>query len=336
VNDDLPDSELLEPYMTSGGETDMTDDQPDLLTELDAASHCPHGVDLDMNDDCDLCISDRWKAVVDERDTALATLAEAEETERELAHQHNVLLDHKRLLLWLHAEAVWQRDEADAEAIARQATLKGLTVEEGAAVLELGPPRELVIAWVDAARKMLDDAPNYTETTVDFPAVSMEIKAAGEVERYVFVVQRAGKVTPHQARLQAEVERDTALAERDAERESRFRWAEEAARLEAELAGCPEWHCPSCGAVTRARNIEFDAQYVEHIALDLVRSWRPATVEAPPPRTYLVGKKHDCILDSCAVVIDPCGGCCRCLGACVYDGPPDAEAAAGTGMEASE
>jgi hypothetical protein len=99
---------------------------------------------------------------------------------------------------------------ADAEAIARQATFMGMTVEEGALALNLGPPRELVIAWVDAARKMLGDAENYSETRIDFPAVSMELKAAGEVERYVFTVQRAGKVTPHEARRGAEADLATA------------------------------------------------------------------------------------------------------------------------------
>lgn len=114
---------------------------------------------------------------------------------------------------WLPPAAVQERVdaaavEARAAAVADQAAFKGMTVDEGALVLELGPPRELVIAWVDAARKMLGPAPNYSETRIDFPAeaVSMEIKAAGEWERYVFTVQRVGKVTPHEARRAAEAE----------------------------------------------------------------------------------------------------------------------------------
>lgn len=107
------------------------------------------------------------------------------------------------------AELASEVVNARANALVEQTDLKGLTVEEGAVVLELGPPRALVIAWVDAARKMLGDAPNYSETRVDFPGTSMEIKAAGELERYVFTVQRAGKVTPHEARVAAETERDT-------------------------------------------------------------------------------------------------------------------------------
>lgn len=107
----------------------------------------------------------------------------------------------------LRAEVVRLRDVA-ADALANQTALKGMTVDEGALVLELGPPRELVIAWVDAARKMLGDAENYSETRVDFPreSFSMEVKAVGEFERYVFTVQRAGKITPHEARRAAEAE----------------------------------------------------------------------------------------------------------------------------------
>lgn len=88
-----------------------------------------------------------------------------------------------------------------------QTMLRGMSVGEGIAELELGPARQLVIAWVHAAREMLGEAPNYSETRIDFPAVSQEIGAAGE-ERYVFTVQRAGKVTPHGARQAAEAARD--------------------------------------------------------------------------------------------------------------------------------
>lgn len=109
----------------------------------------------------------------------------------------------------LHEVAV----NAHADALVQQTALKGMTVEEGAVVLELGPTRELVIAFVHAAREMLGDAENYSETRIDFPSVSMEFKAAGEYERYALVVQRAGKLTPHEARRKAEAERDEALAQ---------------------------------------------------------------------------------------------------------------------------
>jgi hypothetical protein len=111
----------------------------------------------------------------------------------------------------LEAECARLSDAA-ADAVVRQAHLKGMSVEDGAALLELESPREIVIAWVWAARQMLGDAPNYSETRIDFPKHSMEVKAAGEVDRYVFTVQRAGKVTPHEARMAAEARITAALA----------------------------------------------------------------------------------------------------------------------------
>lgn len=74
------------------------------------------------------------------------------------------------------------------------------------AELDLVPAQDMVAVWVATARTMLGDAPNYSETRVDLPAekVEMELKLAGELDRYVFTVQRAGKLTPHEARVQAE------------------------------------------------------------------------------------------------------------------------------------
>ncbi|MFD0851353.1 hypothetical protein ACFQ07_03945, partial [Actinomadura adrarensis] len=75
--------------------------------------------------------------------------------------------------------------------------------------MDLEPARELVAIWVGVARGMLGDAPNYSETLVepptdDDPKLTMEVKLAGELERYAFTLQRVGRVTPHQARMQAE------------------------------------------------------------------------------------------------------------------------------------
>jgi hypothetical protein len=145
---------------------------------------------------------------------------------------YNALAEARAELARLHEEA--------ADALVQQTTLKGMTVEEGAAVLQLGPPRELVIAWVDAARKMLGDAPNYSETRIDFPAASMEVKAAGEVERYVFTVQRAGRLTPHEARQRAESERDQATAELVRVRAAVTDLADEAPALIREKARHPD------------------------------------------------------------------------------------------------
>lgn len=67
--------------------------------------------------------------------------------------------------------------------------------------MEMEPARELLAAWVAAARTMLGDAPNYTETKV-----SMDVKVAESPEMYTLVVQRhaPGALTPHEARQKAE------------------------------------------------------------------------------------------------------------------------------------
>jgi hypothetical protein len=88
-----------------------------------------------------------------------------------------------------------RRITADAEALADQTLMRGLTVERGKLELNLIPPREIVAVWVHAAREMIGDAENYVE---------MEVKLAGEVERFAFVLQRVGKLSPHEARQQAE------------------------------------------------------------------------------------------------------------------------------------
>ncbi|WP_031030075.1 MULTISPECIES: hypothetical protein [unclassified Streptomyces] len=67
--------------------------------------------------------------------------------------------------------------------------------------MEMEPARELLASWVAAARTMLGDAPNYTETKV-----SMDVKVAESPEMYTLVVQRhaPGALTPHEARQKAE------------------------------------------------------------------------------------------------------------------------------------
>lgn len=106
--------------------------------------------------------------------------------------------------------------EKAVEELADQAQMKGMTVENGTVALDVVPPHEIALLWVNAARGMLGDAENYTETRIDFPKTQMEVKLAGEVERFVFTLQRAGKVTPHEARVAAEAERDALQARIDA------------------------------------------------------------------------------------------------------------------------
>jgi hypothetical protein len=106
--------------------------------------------------------------------------------------------------------------EIDDEAIDRMAKhyvdethIKALEIRDGAN-LELEPAQDMVALWVAAARTMLGDAENYSETPVGLPSVSMDVKLAGEYESFTLTVQRAGKLTPHQARVKVEQERDDA------------------------------------------------------------------------------------------------------------------------------
>ncbi len=98
------------------------------------------------------------------------------------------------------------RDYADAT------HLRALDFRNGA-TMDLKPAQDMVALWVAAARTMLGDAENYSETEVALPAWSMDVKLAGEYETFTLTVQRKGKLTPHQARLRAETERNEALAE---------------------------------------------------------------------------------------------------------------------------
>ena len=84
--------------------------------------------------------------------------------------------------------------------------LKAMDFRNGMS-MEMEPARELVAHWVGAARAMLGDAPNYTETPIE-----MEVKVGESPERYAFVLQRVGKLTPHQARQLAEERADKAEA----------------------------------------------------------------------------------------------------------------------------
>lgn len=112
----------------------------------------------------------------------------AEEAAEHLAH---LVAENKRL----------------AAAVDRQTLLSKMSIDQGALEIDVVPPREVVIGWVLAARDLLGDAENYSETPVELPpSVEMSIGTAGE--RYVVTVQRPGRLTPHEARRQAETERD--------------------------------------------------------------------------------------------------------------------------------
>lgn len=108
--------------------------------------------------------------------------------------------------------------DAMAERLVGDVRIRSMEIRDGRSNLDLEPSRELVAIWVGAARTMLGDAPNYTETRVDVPTDAdpkavMEVKLAGEFQRYAFTLQRVGKLTPHEARVRAEGERDEARGE---------------------------------------------------------------------------------------------------------------------------
>jgi hypothetical protein len=67
--------------------------------------------------------------------------------------------------------------------------------------MDISLARDLLAHQVAAARAMLGDAPNYTETKVEF-----DVKVAESPELYTIVIQRhaPGALTPHEARLKAE------------------------------------------------------------------------------------------------------------------------------------
>lgn len=76
--------------------------------------------------------------------------------------------------------------------------------------MDLAMGRDMAAAYVAMAKAMLGDAPNYTETKLEF-----DVKVAESPEVYTLVVQRhaLGALTPHEARQRAEAELATARAE---------------------------------------------------------------------------------------------------------------------------
>lgn len=122
-----------------------------------------------------------------------------------------LLDDVDRLRSAAYDEAV----EKYATDMAERARIWSMEIRGGTFNLSLEDAQEMCAAYVATARTMLGDAENYSETRVDFPKgnAELEVKLAGELDRYVLTVQRAGKLTPHEARVKAEEERDAARAE---------------------------------------------------------------------------------------------------------------------------
>lgn len=100
--------------------------------------------------------------------------------------------------------------ERHAEMLVNEVRLRSLEIRNGGFKMEMDEARELAAIYVACARTMLGDAENYTETPIEF-----HVKIAERPEKYILTVQRteAGKLTPHEARLRAEAERDQARAQ---------------------------------------------------------------------------------------------------------------------------
>jgi DNA segregation ATPase FtsK/SpoIIIE-like protein len=118
--------------------------------------------------------------------------------------------------------------EAEAEALADQTMLRGISVNGSRVTLDIVPPEEIAVQWLHFAQKTLGDAANYAETDYEIPpaanthpevlrSITIPLHPTGEPrERYTITVQRLGKLSPHEARILAE---DRALkAEARAER----------------------------------------------------------------------------------------------------------------------
>jgi hypothetical protein len=101
--------------------------------------------------------------------------------------------------------------EKVADRLMADLKLRSMEIRNGTMDMDLTDARELCAMFVSAARAMLGDAPNYTETPIGFPKahVDFEVKIAESPDDwYVLTVQRKWGMTPHEARLKAEAERD--------------------------------------------------------------------------------------------------------------------------------
>lgn len=98
-------------------------------------------------------------------------------------------------------EAILAEEAADrwVEQQIDQTGIRAMEFRNGAE-MELEPARDMVALWVGAARSMLGNATNYSET------IAMDVKVAESPEKYTLVVQRHGPgiLTPHEARVKAE------------------------------------------------------------------------------------------------------------------------------------
>ncbi|WP_327679543.1 hypothetical protein [Kitasatospora sp. NBC_00458] len=140
--------------------------------------------------------------------------------------EHALLRAGVRLLREQQAELLTELGGRDAAARERwmqnqerQLGIKWADFRAGRWEMDLAGGRDFVAAYVAAARALLGDAPNYSETRLE-----LDVKIAESPEVYTLVVQRhaPGALTPHEARQRAEArvrQLETELAAERRERE---------------------------------------------------------------------------------------------------------------------
>lgn len=192
-------------------------------------------------------------------------------------------------------QPVIKKLRANVEAAPDAATWIGRCVEcltqiEGGVDMQLEPARELAAIWVAAARTMLGDAENYSETPVEIDVgLGVDPDNPKPRELYTVVIQRVGKVTPHQARKRAEAERDRAVLAKIAHAKAVEEWRREAEDLHIllreaaaalnDLGACNDPACPEPGCshiLTRVRPaLGLGVQRAEQAEAELakVRGW---------------------------------------------------------------
>ncbi|MFD8866050.1 hypothetical protein ACFV1F_17025 [Streptomyces sp. NPDC059590] len=159
----------------------------------------------------------RWE---EEQDNARLRLAWAsaqrgrQEARTRIAERDRATRRAFEALIEKHDKAKTERDELLAELSGRddearerwiqkqldETGIRSMDFRNGIA-MDIEPARELCAHFVGAARAMLGDAPNYSETKLSF-----DVKVAESPELYTLVVQRHGPgvLTPHEARQRAE------------------------------------------------------------------------------------------------------------------------------------
>ena len=135
--------------------------------------------------------------------------------------------------------------ERYADKLVEEMRLRSLEIRGGHFEMDLAEAHEMAAAYVAFARTMLGDAENYTETPIGFPTAKTEFDvkiAESPADWYVLTVQRKWKLTPHEARLRAEAERDEARQiARMFARDNGYVRSAALCRAKLEMDALPDW-----------------------------------------------------------------------------------------------